>query len=269
MASPRIPTLSPGQLEAICKVLGDTETGLTGAEIGQFLAQVRVLDPTPEMTKWKRLYNALAQRQNRDQTGDRVFAFIARSMEPARYEGRGKLFEERRRRLNVPLAYLGYEFSNDGRFHVRRPANTLPEAEARADRLRVLLTQRNIHPDVIQFCRAELLEDDCFHAVLEACKSVAAKVRDRTGLTSDGAELVQEALGGQAPHLCINAFSTDTEKGEQRGFVNLATGLFGTFRNPTAHEARIRWPLFEEDALDLFALASYVHRRIDRATLHS
>jgi uncharacterized protein (TIGR02391 family) len=42
-------------------------------------------------------------------------------------------------------------------------------------------------------------------------------------------------------------------------------GLFGTFRNPTAHSLKATWPLSEQDALDLFSLCSYVHRRLDRA----
>lgn len=231
------------------------------------LADIKVADPAPGMTKWKRLYNALVERQNHDQNGDRVFAFIARALEPARYTGRGELYRAMLDDLNVTLSYLGFEFQEDGRFHTCRPVSTLSEAEARASRMRPLLAGRSIHPDVLAFCRAELLQNDCFHAVLEASKSVAAKIRDRTGLTSDGAELAQAAFGGPSPLLRINAFVSETEKGEQRGFVNLATGLFGTFRNPTAHEARIQWPLSEEDALDLFALASYVHRRIDGARL--
>lgn len=264
MTRKTIPALTPGQLEAICKVLADTVSGLSGSEIGHVLAQVRVADTSPTMTKWRRLYNALAERQNHDRKGNRVFAFIARAMEPALYAGQREIFEQRRQGINITLSYLGYEFRDDGKFHRCTPANTLSEAEARADRMRSLLAQRNVHPDVLEFCRAELLQNDCFHAVLEACKSVTIKIRDRTGLTSDGAQLVQDSFGGSIPVLKINVFSTETEKGEQRGFVNLAMGLFGTFRNPTAHEARIRWPLSEEDALDIFALASYMHRRIER-----
>ena len=262
-----MPLFSSGQLESICKVIADTDNGLTGAEIGHMLVQTNVNDITPTMTKWKRLYNALGERQNKEQNGDRVFAFIAKAMEPARYNGQNNTFEERRKRINITLALLGYEFRDDGRFYTIKVAKSLSEAEARADRMRHLLSQRNIHPDVIKFCRAELMQNDCFHAVLEACKSVAVKIRRLTNLTSDGANLVQDAFGGPTPRIKINSFMTETEKGEQRGFVNLATGLFGTFRNPPAHEARILWALSEEDALDIFALASYVHRRIDRSKI--
>src|SRR6185437_15699423 len=56
----RIPPFSAQHLQAACKVLGDTDRGLTGSEIGYLLADVRVTDVDPEMTKWKRLFNALA-----------------------------------------------------------------------------------------------------------------------------------------------------------------------------------------------------------------
>jgi len=261
------PIFSSAQLEAICKALGDTNTGLTGAEIGRCLQQAGITDNDPTLTKWMRLYNALAVRQNRDGHGDRVLAFIKVALDPPRYIGKSDLFELRSDSVNVCLAFHGLAFREDGKFHRTGVAATLSEAEDRARRLRTALEQRGIHQDVIRYCRAEFLQNNCFHAVLEASKSVAEKLRKKSGFTSDGAELVDAALGGQDPLLRINAFVTETEKSEQRGFVNLAKGLFGTFRNPTAHAPKIEWPLTEQDALDLFALASYVHRRVDGATI--
>jgi uncharacterized protein (TIGR02391 family) len=263
----RPPNFSAAQLEALCKALADTEKGLTGSEIGQILRQIHVNDVDPGLTKWKRLYNALAGRQNRDQSGDRVLAFIGAALNPARYAGQRDAFEHRRSAVNVPLAFYGLEYGADGKFYRCAPASTLGEAEERAHRLRAKLEQRNVEPEVLAFCRAELLQDNYFHAVLEATKSVAAKLRQMTGLGSDGATLVQDALGGGDPRVRINNFTTDTEKGEQRGFANLLVGLFGTFRNPTAHAPRLEWPMGEEDALDLLSLASYVHRRLKRATV--
>ena len=115
---------------------------------------------------------------------------------------------------------------------------TLSEARHRAQELRADLTSRGVHPDVLKFCRDELVADNYFHAVLEAVKSVADKLRVRTGLTDDGAPLVDRALGGLPPMLAINPLKTETGKGEQRGFASLVKGVFGMFRNPTAHEPR-------------------------------
>jgi uncharacterized protein (TIGR02391 family) len=184
-------------------------------------------------------------------------------MSPVRYHNSKHVFESRRSELNVVLAFVGLELREDGRFQRSTHAQTLSEAQQRAGRLQAALKNRNVHPDVLRFCRAEFLEENCFHAVLEATKSVADKIRRRTGLTSDGVALIEASLGGDPPVLRINPFLTDTEKGEQRGFVSLARGLFGTFRNPVAHAPKIEWALSEADALDLFALASYVHRRIE------
>ena len=219
------------------------------------------------MTKWKRLYNALATRQNRDGNADRVFAFIRLGLDPARYVGQHTVFEDRRTSINAVLALCGFEYRQDGKFGIVTTASTLSEAEARAHRLRAALSARGVHPDVLAACRAELVQQNSFHAVLEASKSVGEKIRRRANLQSDGANLVDDALGGDPPKLKINAFVSDSEKSEQRGFTNLIKGLFGVFRNPTAHAPRIAWNMAEEDALDLFSLASYIHRRIDRATL--
>lgn len=65
----------------------------------------------------------------------------------------------------------------------------------------------------------------------------------------------------------INAYATKSETSEHTGFANLLRGIFGTFRNPTAHAPRIAWVVSEADALDLFSTLSYLHRRLDRATV--
>jgi uncharacterized protein (TIGR02391 family) len=139
----------------------------------------------------------------------------------------------------------------------------------RFGRLHASLTNRGVHADVLLYCRAELLRENYFHAVFEATKSIAAKIRSLSGLTSDGAMLAQEAFGlpkdGSPPILTINDLKTDTDRGEQRGFTNLLIGFFGTVRNPLAHNPKIEWPMEETDALDILTMASLIHRKLDRA----
>jgi len=254
---------SAAELEHICKVLADTYSGLTGSEIGYILQQIGVEDTDPSMTKWKRLFNALVARQNADQDADRVLAFINQALQPARYVHNREFYQSRLESVNIILAFHGLQYREDGNFHTIVKASNLTDAESRASMLKQSLLNRRLHPELLRFCKAELVVDNYFHAVLEACKSIAETIRRITGLTSDGATLIDDALGGDQPRIKINQFSTETEKSEQRGFVNLAKGLFGTFRNPTAHAPKIEWPLSEEDALDMFTLASYVLRRID------
>lgn len=265
--STKQPPFAGEALEAIAKVLADTHDGLTGREIAHLLAQCRVQDTGPGITKWERLYNAFAHAQNDGQHGGMVVGFIHKAMKPARWRGKSAEFDDMRTNLNEALAFTGLALGEDGELHKVQAARTVAEAEERADRLRGKLKARGVHDDVLRFCRAELLQRNYFHAVLEATKSVADKIRSMSGEVNDGADLVQAAFGqGKVgPILAINPLATDTERSEQRGFVNLLVGLFGTFRNPTAHEARIYWPIDEQDALDILSLVSLIHRKLDKA----
>ena len=94
------------------------------------------------------------------------------------------------------------------------------------------------------------------------------KIRRMSGLDGDGADLVDRAFGlGQSGSsvLAINRLATQTERGEQRGFVSLLKGLYGMIRNPLAHEAKIEWDMSEQDALDILTTTSLVHRKLDKA----
>ncbi|MDR3452866.1 MAG: TIGR02391 family protein [Rhodoferax sp.] len=264
----QLPQFSADHIEAIARVLGHTTDGLTGPEIGMILRDCALPDVNPEGTKWKRLYNAMAAIQNEKRVGNYLIMFINRAMKPVRYTGNPALFEQRRQALNPVLMFCGFLVRVDGKVGHTTIATTLDEALQRANRLEAALTARGVHPDVLLFCRAELLQENYFHAVFEATKSIASKVRSLSGLDGDGAELVQRAFGfskESKPVLAINALATETDRGEQRGFTSLLVGLFGSVRNPLAHNAKVEWPMMEQDALDILTLTSLIHRKLDRA----
>jgi uncharacterized protein (TIGR02391 family) len=254
-----------GQIRAIADALGDTAEGLTGSEIGELLAACQIVDVDPALTKRHRLFNAFANDQNTRQARTHILAFVRKAMRPERFMRCPDRFEPLRLLVNRALAFPGLAIDEAGTLIAVEQARTLSEAQHRAQELRQDLTSRGVHPDVLRFCREELVVDDYFHAVLEAVKSVAHKIRTRTGLTDDGHSLVDRALAGDLPLLAINPLKTESEKGEQNGFANLLRGTFGMFRNPTAHEARIHWAIGKEDAEDLLSLVSLIHRRLDAA----
>ena len=261
-----IPSLSEQQLKAICDVLGDSSDGLTGSEIGSLLVQCGIDDPHSDITKRHRLYQALTLRQRQDRCANYVIAFIQTALDPVRYVGKKSQFELRRERLNQVLSFAGYKIGEDGKLIFVAEARTITEAEQRAGRLRSALLQRGVHPDMLRFCKAELLQENYFHAVLEATKSVAEKIRQKTGLTSDGAELVDQAFGLKSgPKLAFNTLQTESEQSEHTGLMHLIKGLVGLFRNPTAHAPKITWSMKEQDALDLLTMVSLIHRRLDEA----
>ena len=258
---------SSSQLEAIARALGHTDDGLTGGEIGHLLATARIEDTDPLITKWTRLFNAFVNCQNRLGHRRNILAFIRFAMKPDRYAHSPERFEPMRANLNRGLAFVGLEVRENGELVGSAPTSTLPDAIRRANELRADLAARGVHADVLAFCRAELVADNYFHTVLEATKSVAAKLRERTGLTDDGAALVDRALGGNLPMLAINPLADESQISEQRGFANLVKGMFGMFRNTTAHAPKLLWNMSKKDAEDLLTLASLIHRRLDAALM--
>jgi uncharacterized protein (TIGR02391 family) len=256
-----VQSFSERQVEQIARVL---EGASTHPQLSDLFRESGIEEQGGQ-PKWKRIKLALVVRQQRDGCGNNVAHFIQVVLDPVRFVSRHDEFESLRHRLNEVLAFASLHVGQNGKLRPTSTATTLSEAQERAGRLRSELLRRKVHADVLQFCRAEFLQENYFHAVLEATKSVAEKIRQRTGLTGDGAELVDPAFKVSGPLLAINSLRTDTEQSEQKGFANLLKGTFGTFRNVTAHGPRLTWSMSEEDALDLLSLVSYLHRRLDAA----
>lgn len=212
----------------------------------------------------------MVDRQNSVQAGDHLIGFIHTAMKPVRFTNNPSGFSYLQDGLNEVLIHTGLRVNNKGR--VVKPkagkAQTLTEAQERAGTIRTELRRRSTHPEVVRFCTDELLAKNNFHATLEAAKSMPDRIRALTGLTTDGARLVQDTLSpASGPLVAINAGSTDTDRSEQSGFANLVTGLLGLYRNPTAHDARLHRTITDDELLEAMTAMSMVHRRLDTATI--
>src|SRR5687768_3302873 len=105
-----VPIFDPSQLEQIARVLGETQTGLTGSEIGRTLAKIGVKDIDAKNTKWIRITNALGHRQAKDQSGDRFLAFIKAPLDPVQPHPPPDYFDRKRQNLNVVLPFAGLQY---------------------------------------------------------------------------------------------------------------------------------------------------------------
>ncbi len=251
------------EIKAVSKALGNTSEGLTGSEIAHLLQQARIPDVSPGATKWIRLHDAFCNKQNIARNRTNIIEFIRQAMKPANYIDCIVRYETLRANLNTALAFSGLEIIDTGELKSCDKISTLTEAELREGQLKLSLKERDIHPDVLKFCCAELLQKNYFHAVLEAVKSIFDKLRQLSGFTDDGHELANKCFGGENPKLRINALKTKSEKMEQNGFNELIKGIYSMFRNPISHEAKINWDVSQRDAEDLLTMVSLVHRRID------
>lgn len=262
----KIAPFNSQKLEAACRVLADTERGLTGSEISYLIQDCKIKDITPLMTKWKRLFNALAEAQNKHKVGNHLIMFINRALDPVSYARNKDVFEWRRSELNVVLSFSGFTVREDGKVAKTTRETTLKGARERAGALRAKLEDRGAHAEVFHYCRAELVEENYFHAVLEAVKGVSQRIRKMSSLSSDGAELFNTAFSIKQPILKINTLKSSTDISEQKGFSNMLVGLYGAVRNPVAHAPKIYWPMSEQDALDILSTISFIHRKLDIAT---
>jgi len=263
-ASVTVPSFSASAVEEVCKVLAEA---VRGPQIPNLIAPLLVTEEPEDKqnTKWKRLFNAVAARQNAVKDGRPLIRLVNEVMAPVRF-GTTAEFDTVRARVNERLLLSGFEVRDDGKVITARAARTIGEAQQRADDLRAELTRRDVHPDVLAFCRAELLQQNYFHAVLEAAKSVADKLRNLAGATGDGSPLVDAlCFPAASPRVRFNSLATEWERSEQTGIATLMKGLFSTFRNPAAHAPRVAWATSRSDALDMLTLASMLHRRLDGA----
>ncbi|KUL01425.1 MAG: Uncharacterized protein XE11_2133 [Methanomicrobiales archaeon 53_19] len=254
-----VPCFSEEQIEALAHVLGECGTG---SDISRALENCGLVDNSGLSTKWRRLEWVFLESQRQYQCANNVLNFIRSLLIPVRFAGQSDAFEMHRQELNVILAFSGLEYGPDGNFRQREVAKTLDEAERRVKTIQAKFRGRRIHLEVLKYCRAELLQDNYFHAVFEATKGLAQRIRDMSGIQADGVALVDRVFSIDRPLLVINSLRTETEKSEHKGFAMLLKGCFGAVRNPLAHEPKILWE-GEDDAADYLSLISLLHRKLD------
>ena len=190
--------------------------------------------------------------------------FIQLVLTPSRFVGKSDEFESLRSKVNQQLAFEGYEIRENGKFAQIQKANVISDVELKVENLRQELINRNAHNQIFRYCTPELLSNNYFHSVFEASKGLFQRIRDLSGLTTDGNALIEQVFSS-IPILIINNYQTKQEKDEHTGFCNLLKGLCGMFRNPEAHQPKIFWDIDEQDALEILGLISYCHRRLDKA----
>ena len=103
-------------------------------------------------------------------------------------------------------------------------------------------------------------------AVEEAFKYLNNSVKERSGLTErDGADLMRAAFSANSPVLKMNRFTSESERSEQRGYMEVYAGTMTGIRNPRAHDHELDDQ--PEVALEMLVLANHLVRKLDDSTL--
>ncbi len=238
------PPWPPAAVQPVSDVLASTDwPGLTNAEIGRLLAMLRIEDgEAPD--KRTRLGVALHNQQVRDRASNCIIRLITEAMAPGRYLQDHARFEALKDGLNETMSLVGLRVTDQGKVaRAAATATTLDEVARLAGRLRSELRRRGVHAEVLRYCEEELLRKSLFHAVFEAVKGVSERLRQMTGLTADGAELVDQCFGARSgvPLVRINSYRTDSETSEHKGLREPPQGRVRDLPQPTgAHPSRSR-----------------------------
>ena len=111
-------------------------------------------------------------------------------------------------------------------------------------------------------CTRPLFADGYYSlAVEKSCVYVENLVKQLSGLSGKyGADLMKKAFSVHNPLIKLNAGETDSDRDEQRGYMELFAGLMAAARNPRAHSHD--WVDPPEVALELITIANHLVRRI-------
>ncbi|MEG0692766.1 MAG: TIGR02391 family protein [Oscillospiraceae bacterium] len=270
--------ISQQQLKALCDAMAnsDPQCGLTESEIRLKLGQcsIVILDKgnrnngyTYQLGLNKRdwLYNCFVNEINTKKSYVNIYRFVENALDPVNFtseEKRSKyqfLFCE----TNKVLLLNGLEVRENGKITETIKAETLDDVDKRVKSLEQKLNDRNIHEEVKKYCIKDYLRKDYFDAVFEAAKGVAQRVRNITGLATDGGTLFQTAFSKKDPYLYFNLLQTESEISEFTGLKELLESIFHLVRNSQAHTPKINWPVSEEKALDILTLISVAHKYLD------
>lgn len=227
----------PNIVEQLAKLVAEQ---ITGSKITNMLENLnlRTDEDSENNTKWKRLYNAAVNAHN---YGDdsAIISIIEYTMNPINFIKVGSAeYKNLLNNMNTILLMRGLELTEAGKITTATKAKTLSEAEQRSTGLKAALKPYNIHPQILMFCRPEILTDNYFHLVLEATKCVLTELRIISKLSLDGIQLINACFDGKNPLIVFNKLETNQDKDEHKGLQSLLTLIVHWYRNPQAHTSK-------------------------------
>lgn len=122
-----------------------------------------------------------------------------------------------------------------------------------------------LHPEIIKHALPKYQVGHLRNAVLDSVIAVFDLIRQRTGLSEDGDELIGKAFSLTKPYLILSDIDSDSGKNDQKGFIQIFKGVYQGVRNPKAHS--LSSDLTNIEAAQYLVLASLLARRVEEAQL--
>ncbi len=119
-------------------------------------------------------------------------------------------------------------------------------------------------PELQSVSRKLFADGHYAQAVAQSLICLNNNVKEKSELADeDGASLMRKAFSANSPVLRINDNSTQSEKDEQLGYMDIFAGAMTGIRNPRVHEHELVDD--PDQALELLSLANHLFRKLDGA----
>jgi uncharacterized protein (TIGR02391 family) len=157
-----------------------------------------------------------------------------------------------------------------GRLQAMEPDDSIPESLSQPIRpgagIDYLVSGylSHLHPYIVKGCTKLFLDGHYPQAVEEAAKAVLQYIRDKTGLSGDGAALIESVFSTKSPVLAFSDLSDQNKINEQIGFMEMLKGFIKGVRHPLAHTHGKKEEA--QKAFEYLVLASLFCRRVDDAS---
>lgn len=213
--------------------------------------------------KKDKLYNSFANEVNASKNFNKIISFLESMYNPASFINDTSSFKNAIDEVNPILAMLGVSINNSGKIVETTKPETIDEIDRRFNTLKNEIDKRKLHQQVHKYCKKEYLAKDYFHTIHEAVKGLLERVRELSGSSDDGYNLLDAVFNHKNPVLVFNKLSNDNEINEYKGFKRMIEGLITMFRNPTAHMPRIKYDENIDITLEVLSTVSMLHRYLD------
>ncbi|MDE8053861.1 TIGR02391 family protein [Erysipelothrix rhusiopathiae] len=258
--------MNKNSIEEISKIIGEH---LTGTEITKLLeaAEFPTSDYLENWTKWRRLDKLFNQYLGNYHSQNHVIKVIELFLDPRKFINRDDVHKDILEKMNLLLAFDGIKVLDSGKFQETEIVTTLSEANINASSFKSKLTELKVHPKIMVYCTPDILNEDYTSIILESTKGLYEEIRTKTGLTKDGARLIDECFCIRDPYIVFNNLETENEINEHRGYMELLKAITSLFRNPRAHTPKIYSVDNETDCIQILNLISFAYYRLDISTL--
>lgn len=269
--------IEDAKLEALANKLV-TLPELTHTNIDKYLVECSIQDIStksksvglgyiPGDSKSKRIYKCFINEVHRTNNDLKIVSFIERALDPSRFAD-SKRYDDVLNDINSVLLFMGCEINKSGKVKIVKKATTIDEVQERINALENEAKKRNVHLEVLKYCKREYLDKDYFHAQFEASKGLFQRIRDLTNQNVDGTKLINGVFSTDEPMLILpNLKLTErTDKDEFLGYKHLFEYVVNAVRNPEGHTPRILASEELGECLDNFVIISRCHRFLDNCS---